>query len=252
MKKKFKGIYLLVSSIIIALLQLPFAFAKSATGKIFYHPKTNVVLAGNSNNTSLAPAMISVYDSLHLALSGLSKKAYDYAKKGFEKLIAEGKIANESIIAIADFSQSSDKKRLYVIDLKKYKVLFNTYVAHGRNSGREMAESFSNQPESFKSSPGFYVTGTTYNGKNGYSLKLDGLEKGINDQAYERTIVMHGAEYVNAGVARDRGWVGRSWGCPAVPVNEAKPIINTLKNGSCLFIYAPAGDYISRSTVLNS
>jgi hypothetical protein len=121
-------------------------------------------------------------------------------------------------------------------------------VAHGQNTGREFATSFSNQNESHKSSPGFYMTMGTYEGGNGYSLKLEGLEPGINDKAFERGIVMHGAEYVSQELANARGWVGRSHGCPAVPVQLNRPIINTIKGGSCLFVYHPS--YVSRSSIL--
>jgi L,D-transpeptidase catalytic domain len=169
-----------------------------------------------------------------------------------EKLTEQGKLNNNSILAIADFSLPSTQKRLFVLDLKNYKVLFNTFVAHGKNSGREWANSFSNQPSSLKSSPGFYITHETYNGDNGYSLRLEGIEKGINDNAYEREIVMHGADYVNQSFANAKGYIGRSWGCPAVPVAEAIPIINTIKDGNCLFIYSPDQGYLSHSPVLNS
>jgi hypothetical protein len=249
MKKKLKGLYLLVSSIFIYILHVPFAFAKSATGKMFADPGNS--LKKNSTSAEYVPPVKSVYDSLHLNLSGLSKQAYDYAKKGFDKLLAQGKLLNDSILTIVDFSQTSNKKRLYVVDMKNYKVLFNTLVAHGKNSGVEYANSFSNQSSSYKSSPGFYTTGMTYQGNNGYSLKLQGLESGINDNAYERTIVMHGADYVNQSVANSRGWIGRSWGCPAVPVEDAPKIINRVKNGSCLFIFSPDVNYISRSSYLS-
>lgn len=248
MKKKIKGIYLLVSSFVIALLNIPFAFAKSATGnKLFIIPVP--VTKKASSTAPLTPARRSVYDSLHLDLSGLSHQAFEYAKTGFNKLIEQGKLLNDSIISIIDFSLPSNQKRLFVLDMKNYKVLFNTLVAHGQNTGREWATSFSNQNESHKSSPGFYITMGTYEGKNGYSLKLEGLENGINDNAYERGIVMHGAEYVSQDIANARGWVGRSHGCPAVPVQLNRPIINTIKNGSCLFIYHPS--YVGRSQILN-
>jgi hypothetical protein len=191
-----------------------------------------------------------IYDSLQLDVAGLSREAFDFAQKGWEKLEREGKLANDSILAIVDFSQSSTKKRLYVLDMRNYRVLFNTLVAHGRNSGREWAESFSNKISSFKSSPGFYITGQTYNGSNGYSMKLMGIESGINDKALERAIVMHGAGYVSERSIGSRGYIGRSQGCPAVPVKDAKKIINTLKNGSCLYIYTPQQDYLSRSAIL--
>lgn len=250
MKKKLKGIYLILSSFIIAILSIPFAFAKSATGsKLFLHPNSDS--SGNPAaevTPAPVPMMKSVYDSLHLNLRGLSHQAFEFAKQGLDKLIAEGKLLNNSIISIIDFSLPSNQKRLFIIDLKNYKILFNTLVAHGRNTGREWATDFSNDNRSYKSSPGFYVTRETYEGNNGYSLKLQGLERGINDNAYERGIVIHGARYVNDDIASAQGFVGRSHGCPAVPVETSKPIINTIKNGTCLFIYHPS--YVDRSVIL--
>ncbi len=250
MKKKFKGFYLLISSVVIGLLHLPFAFAKSATGtKFFYHPPADSTTKITITSVSFVPALKSVYDSLHLSLKGLSQQAFDYAKKGLDILIGEGKLLNDSIISIIDFSLPSNKKRLFILDLKNYKVLFNTLVAHGRNTGREISACFSNQASSFKSSPGFYITRETYEGKNGFSLKLEGIEKGINDNAYERGIVIHGAGYVCDAYVNSQGYIGRSEGCPAVPVQASRPIINTIKEGSCLFVYHPS--YIEHSLVLN-
>lgn len=251
MKKKFKGFYLLVTSIIIGIVHLPFAFAKSATGsKLFYLPPGDTTTTTTIADTkTFVPALKSVYDSLQLNLKGLSQQAFDYAKRGLDKLIKEGKLLNGTIISIIDFSEPSNKKRLFVIDLSNYKVIYNTLVAHGKNTGREWATSFSNQNSSYKSSPGFYITKETYQGKNGYSLKLEGQEKGINDMAYERGIVMHGAEYVSDAFVNARGFAGRSLGCPAVPVEASRSIINTIKNGTCLFIYHP--DYMGHSVVLN-
>ena len=250
MKKKFKGFYLIVSSFVIAILHVPFAFAKSATGtKIFFHPPADSTTKTSVNTDPVVPALKSVYDSLHLNLKGLSRQAFDFAKQGLQKLIDEGKLLNNSIISIVDFSLPSNQKRLFVLDLENYKVLFNTLVAHGKNTGREVATSFSNQNESYKSSPGFYMTKETYQGKNGYSLKLEGLERGINDNAFERGIVIHGASYVCNEYVNSQGYIGRSQGCPAVPVEINRPIINTIKNGTCLFVYHPS--YISRSSVLH-
>jgi hypothetical protein len=248
MKKKFRGAYLLISSIVIGLLQMPFAFAKSATGsRLFFHPVDSTVKRPVESSQWM-PAIKSVYDSLHLNLSGLSQQAFDYAKRGLSKLIEEGKLLNDSIISIIDFSEPSNKKRLFILDLKNYKVLFNTLVAHGRNTGREVATFFSNQNSSFMSSPGFYITRETYEGKNGFSLKLEGMERGINDNAFERGIVIHGADYVCDAFVNAQGYIGRSQGCPAVPVQVSRPIINTIKDGTCLFIYHPS--YIERSVVL--
>jgi hypothetical protein len=253
MKNKFKGFYLLISSMFITLLHLPFAFAKSATGsKLFASPIAAASLPVNEKLIAPAPAPLpakSVYDSLQLQLNGLSRQAFDYAKRGLDRLISEGKVLNDHIISIADFSQPSINKRLYIIDLAQYKVLFNTFVAHGKNTGREWATNFSNQPSSYKSSPGFYVTAETYKGNHGYSLKLEGIERGINDNAYNRAIVLHGAGYVSDAFVNAQGYLGRSEGCPAVPEKLSTPIINAIKGGTCLFIYHPS--YVDRSVVLN-
>jgi hypothetical protein len=191
-----------------------------------------------------------IYDSLRLNFMGLSKQAFQIAIEGFEYLIKAGKLTNDKIISIVDFSLPSSKKRLFIIDLDKKRVLFNTYVAHGVNSGKEFANSFSNIPESNKSSLGFYETMDTYNGKNGYSLHLLGLEKGINDKADSRAIVMHGADYVNENLAQKQGYIGRSFGCPAVPEKLHRPIIDQIKNGTCLFIYSPDKHYFIQSRLL--
>jgi len=250
MKKKFKGVYLLLSSFVFAVLHLPFAFAKSATGsKMFFTPPSDSSIINEVGTDPNVPVLKSVYDSLHLSFRGLSQQAFNYAKQGLQKLIDEGKLLNDSIISIVDFSQPSNQKRLYIVDLKNYKILFNTFVAHGANTGREWATSFSNQNASHMSSPGFYITRETYQGNNGYSLRLEGVERGINDNAYERSIVVHGAGYVSDEIANSRGYIGRSHGCPAVPVALSKPIINTIKEGTCMFVYHPS--YIDRSTVLN-
>ncbi|RYG26522.1 MAG: murein L,D-transpeptidase catalytic domain family protein [Chitinophagaceae bacterium] len=248
MKNKLKGVYLLLSTLLLALLHLPFAFGKNVFGS-----RTFAAFAPDSTklDSSLAAGGKSVYDSLHLEESGLSREAFDYAQKGWNKLFREGRLTNSSVLAIADFSQPSTNKRLYILDLKQYKILFQTLVAHGRNSGKELATSFSNQPSSYKSSPGFYITGETYTGKHGYSLKLNGVEKGINDNAYNRAIVVHGANYVDESYASAQGYIGRSQGCPAVPQKQAQTIINTIRDNSCFFIYQPGTAYLAHSTVLN-
>jgi hypothetical protein len=254
MKKSLKGIYRLVSSLVIGLLHLPMAFAKPFAGnRLSPKPVVSSVLVPAPAPTPfgnwMAPVK-SVYDSLHLDLSGLSKQAFVCAQKGWKKLVKQGRVVNESIMAIIDFSQPSDHKRLYVLDMKNYKVLFNTLVAHGRNSGKEMARYFSNRSGSYKSSPGFYITQETYMGGKGYSLKLTGIEKGINDRALRRGIVMHGADYVSQSFIEAQGFIGRSEGCPAVPTEEADEIIDAIKDGTCLFIYSPSKNYTSHSAIL--
>jgi len=248
MTRKIKSFYLFITSVIIGLVSLPFSFAKSATGAKLFDKTIKNNSKSLIDSSNLLHTVASVYDSLHLNLSGLSQQAYDFAKKGFDKLIAEGKLLNDSLIAVIDFSMPSKEKRMFILDTKNYKVLFQTLVAHGRNTGREWAEAFSNSASSYKSSPGFYITRETYEGKNGYSLKLEGIEKGINDNAYERGIVIHGAAYVNEDLAKSQGYIGRSQGCPAVPVSLSAKIINAIKNGTCVFIYHPS--YLQQSQIL--
>jgi hypothetical protein len=197
-------------------------------------------------------AVEAVYDSMHLYNIGLSKTAFSYAMKGFDYLLLQGRVTKDNIISIVDFSQPSSKKRLFVIDLNNFRVLYNTYVAHGVNSGREYANQFSNKPESFKSSLGFYETKATYSGANGYSLKLEGLERGINDNAEKRDIVIHGAGYVDESLIRSQGYIGRSWGCPALPEKLHRQIIDKIKNGSCLFIYGADNAYLKKSKIINA
>ena len=164
---------------------------------------------------------------------------FNLALNGFYLLKEKGLI-QKNIITVVDFSLSSNTKRLWVIDLEKNIILFQTLVAHGRNTGEEFAKEFSNQAESFKSSIGFYATGEIYNGKHGSSLKLDGLEKGLNDNARERAVVIHGADYVSESFIRQNKRLGRSQGCPAIPVEMNAKIINVIKDKSCLFIYHPS------------
>jgi L,D-transpeptidase catalytic domain len=191
-----------------------------------------------------------LYDSLQLGQLGLSRQAFDYAVKGYHYLLSSGKLNNDQLLSIVDFSLPSSRKRLFIIDMKNNTMVYNTYVAHGRNSGKEMAHEFSNQPESNKSSLGFYVTGDTYIGKHGFSLRLLGEEKGINDNANSRAIVMHSAPYVSEAAIKMQGFIGRSLGCPALPENIYKPIIEKIKNGSCLFLYSPDKNYVMNSQIV--
>jgi hypothetical protein len=132
------------------------------------------------------------------------------------------------------------------------KVLFHDLVAHGRNSGDNFAGKFSNTPNSNMSSLGFYVTGDTYTGKHGLSLYLNGMDPDFNDKARERSIVIHGADYVSQNFIRKYGRLGRSFGCPALSMESYKSIIDTICQGSCLFIYYPDEGFVRQSTVLNS
>lgn len=199
----------------------------------------------------LAEEAESLYSEMNLKSFGLSINAFQYALKGYKYLVEKGKVVKNQVLSICDFSQSSRNKRFYVIDMAEKKVLINTWVAHGRNSGGEFARSFSNSPESHKSSLGFYVTGNTYYGSHGLALKIEGLEKNINDKADKRNIVIHGSEYVGEEFLSRSPINGRSYGCPALPTEETDKVIEAIKDGSCLFIYHPTKSYITRSKVLN-
>lgn len=182
---------------------------------------------------------MSIYNQLDANSYALPNfECFSVAIDGFNRLKEKG-LVQKNILTLVDFSLSSNSKRLWVIDLDTNVILFQTLVAHGRNTGEEFAKAFSNQAESFKSSVGFYATAEVYNGKHGLSLKLDGLEKGLNDKARERAVVIHGADYVSESFIKQNKRLGRSQGCPAVPVEMNEKIINTIKGKSCLFIYHP-------------
>ncbi len=193
-----------------------------------------------------------IYGSMNLEDAGLGQKAFEYAWRGYHNLLKKGMIQKRSVLSICDFSQSSRTKRMYVIDVQHRKLLYRTYVAHGQNSGDEYATTFSNEPDSYKSSLGFYVTQRTYLGHNGLSLKLNGVDSGFNDMALKRQIVLHGSAYVSDRYMQDYGTLGTSLGCPALPAAISGKIIRAVKDGSVLFIYHPTQQYLSHSTVINN
>jgi L,D-transpeptidase catalytic domain len=175
----------------------------------------------------------------------MSFEIFNAAFSGFQEI---DNLNKKDIISIIDFSKPSTVKRFFVIDLQKKKLIYNCLVAHGKNSGENYAESFSNRPESLKSSLGFFLTAETYYGAHGYSLRLEGLEKGINNNARARELVIHGAKYVSDTFIKKCGRLGRSWGCPALPVEISKEIIDKISGGSCLFIYADDINYKANSS----
>jgi len=188
-----------------------------------------------------------LYSSLQLDSLGLSVEAYHKAITGFLNMVMSGEVHNPGVLSIIDFSRKKKKKRLFVLDMNNGSVLFNTLVAHGRNSGKLLATRFSNRMNSFMSSLGFYITGDPFIGQHGYSLRLDGIEKGWNDNAFSRRIIMHPADYVSEEHIRQWGYLGRSEGCPAIPEKLDRAIIDSICGGSCLFIYSPRYSHRSRS-----
>jgi hypothetical protein len=217
-----------------------------------YHKVITVRAAKQAEMRMVLATATSIYDEMDLEDSGLSRKAFQYAWTGYYKLKKRGLLRRTNILSICDFSQSSSNQRLYVIDVRNRRMLYRTYVAHGINSGEEFANSFSNKMESCKSSLGFYVTTGTYTGMNGLSLRIEGVDKGFNDNASRRSIVIHGASYVSLRILHKYGVMGTTYGCPAIPEEMSSQIIPVVKHGSCFFIYYPSKKYLANSPVLNS
>jgi len=222
-----------------------FVFLLMSTNVFFSKSNTNPKILKTSVlkvNTELSSAeeIYNNLDSANFSLPNL--ESFKEALVGFNKLKDQGKVS-KNIITLIDFSLSANTKRLWVIDLDTRTILLHSLVAHGRNTGQEFANSFSNAAESYKSSLGFYLTAEVYNGKHGKSLRLDGVEKGINDNARNRAVVVHGANYVSNSFIQNNKRLGRSLGCPAVPVEITNKLIETIQNKTCLFIYYPSKSY---------
>lgn len=193
---------------------------------------------------------LSLYELLDLERLGLSRQAFLYALKGYRQLQEKGELLNNAVLSVIDFSLPSTQKRFFVIDMNSNILLYHTYVSHGKNSGKLMANKFSNRSSSYQSSLGFFTTGNPYFGKHGLSLRLIGKEKGINDKALQRGIVIHSADYASERFVQQQGYLGRSQGCPAVPQEIHQELIQTIQNGSCLFIYSPAVVYLKQSKLV--
>lgn len=222
-------------------LPLLLLFFMSFAPKANHHTDPTLTAIANANNM-LAKIDI-IYKSLDSNSFAIPEiNCFKKAMIGYYSLKEKG-IVQKDILTIIDFSLSSTKKRLWVIDLSNNRVLFNSLVSHGMNSGGEFANTFSNSPSSNKSSLGFYVTGETYSGKHGLSLKLDGQERGINHNARTRAVVIHGADYANPSILKSQNYLGRSQGCPAIPEALKVEIIKAIKDKSCLFIYHPSRSY---------
>lgn len=201
----------------------------------------------------IATSALSAFDAASWDLASIGAVDHDVfalALTSAEKAVARGE-ATASTLTVIDFSVPSTERRMFVYDLRSRALLFSEHVSHGRNSGANVPTMFSNEPESFKSSIGLYRTGEGYFGKHGYSLRLDGLEKGFNDRARERAIVIHGADYVNAAAAKLQGRLGRSLGCPALRPEIAAKVIDTVKGGGLIFAYYPDAAWLASSTYLN-
>lgn len=191
-----------------------------------------------------------VYRTIGLQQTGLALPVFEKAMTGFMNL-KNGNLLNDSkeILTVVDYTKPSTEKRMWIIDLANNSILLNTYVAHGQGSGDNVATKFSNVAESHQSSVGFFLTNETYSGKHGLSLKLDGLDKGVNSKARDRAIVVHGASYVSENFITRHGRLGRSHGCPAIPKELNQKIINLIKDKTCFFINGNTNNY--QSDLLN-
>ena len=222
---------------------LVYLLVGSVSGSIFSQPEEKKEVS----RVNVIDRSLQLYREMDLE-GRVNYTAFRQAVTGYYRIEKR----KREVLTLIDFSKPSTQERLYVFDMKNKKMLFSSVVSHGKNSGNNYATSFSNEEGSHKSSLGFYLTASTYQGRNGYSLILDGLEKGINDRARQRAIVMHGAAYANPSVIRGGGRLGRSFGCPAVPEKLSRPIIDAIKGGSVMYIYAAKPDYLAQSTVLHT
>ena len=182
----------------------------------------------------------------------LSQRVLTHALRGYMYLKHTQALTSDKYLTVIDFSKYCNNRRMWVIDMESKKVIFNELVAHGAKSGDTYAKYFSNRYSSNKSSLGFYTTGGLYNGSNNLSLKLNGLEKQFNSNAFARGIVIHGANYVDESIVNRKQRIGRSYGCPAVSQEVNEVLVNTIKGGNCLFIWHPTPDYLENSKLLNA
>ncbi len=203
--------------------------------------------SGDSKEIVFTNYMNDLYQDAGLKEADLSLPVFEKALVGFFNLKSNHQLnRDKEILTVVDFTKSSSTKRMWIIDLKNRALLLNTYVAHGQGSGEDLATAFSNTAESHQSSLGFYVTNETYLGKHGLSLRLDGQDRGSNDLARNRAIVVHGAPYVSEHFIKQTGRLGRSFGCPAIPVELTNQVISIIKDKTCLFINGNSDNYQSK------
>lgn len=241
---------LMINRIIPVLIIVLFSFSSyESSRKGIMHSDSKIIASVPSNSLELRCK--SIYETLDSNSFSLPKfDVFLAAFQGYEEIQQQGILQNE-LLTVIDFSLPSTEERLWVIDMSCQRIVLKSLVAHGRNSGLAYATDFSNENESYKSSLGFYLTGEVYNGKHGVSLRLDGLEYGVNHKARERAVVIHGADYVNQKLAKRQGYIGRSLGCPAVPIEVHLQLIQLIKNKSCLFIYHPSRKQLQATKLLS-
>jgi hypothetical protein len=221
--------------------------AKSAQTAV---AQTAVAPSTDQSSARPVPATATAPQPAPLTAPGLDPDVLAMAQHAAARAEARGLAKSPRTLTVIDYSLPSTEKRLWVFDLAKRELLFHELVAHGKNTGDNMATRFSNTMDSKQTSLGLFVTANTYVGSNGYSLRMQGLDRGFNDRAFDRAIVIHGAPYVSESFARSQGRIGRSWGCPALDQEVARTVIDTIKGGGLVFAYAPQGDFLRGSEML--
>ncbi|TBW30397.1 murein L,D-transpeptidase catalytic domain family protein [Gramella sp. KN1008] len=234
---------------------LIFSFAFSSTDEIKYSNNSEVtaeISVETTTKKTFKEKVADLYQTFTLNSATMPKlTVFEKAMNGYSKLNEAGKVSNP-LLTIIDFDLSSKQKRMWILNMDTQEVIFNTFVAHGKNTGGEFANKFSNKVNSHQSSLGFYVTGETYYGKNGLSLFIDGMEKNFNSNARKRYVVIHGADYAEPEFINRVGRLGRSYGCPAVPNKLAKNLINKIKGRSVVYIHKNDKNYQAVSKYVNS
>jgi len=204
--------------------------------------------AVNAHSTSGSAAALNQEAWASAELAGLDPRVLTLALQAAAAAVERGAATLPPTLTVIDYSRPSTEPRMWVYDVRTHGLLFRELVSHGRGSGKTLATSFSNAPESNMTRLGLFRAAEPYVGHNGYSLRLDGLEKGTNDNARERAIVIHGAPYVNAATAKANGYLGRSLGCPAVRPEVARQLIDTVKGGGLVFAYYPDQAWLKTSS----
>lgn len=241
--------YLTLSLLLVSLCSIG---AGHSTIKTESH-STNVMTTadGTIDAAVFEDSVQSLYSAVGLDKQGLSFEAFRYGMMGYYTFLRQGKLNDAQLVSIIDFTKPSTVKRFFTIDLTNRTVKFNTYVSHGKNTGENMATSFSNLVHSNQSSLGFYITGETYVGGKGYSLRLDGMDKGYNDNMRARAVVMHEADYVSENWIQRYGRLGRSQGCPALPKEISREVIDVIKNKTLIFAFFKDDAYLTSSAYLD-
>lgn len=247
-----KKIFFIATTTLLLIFIHPSLIAKAAPSDFAPISSTNQQTIETKTNSNSIFSLDQKAKKIAAQDFNLKPTVINLAIKAFYNAKKSGFHPRKSILTVIDYSLPSTKERLWVLDIEQEKILYSSLVAHGKYSGENHTNKFSNRIGSLQTSLGLFITENTYIGRDGYSLRLEGLEKGFNDNAKTRTIVMHGAPYVSKQFASSLGRIGRSWGCPAVERRLATPIINTIKNGTFVFSFYPDREWLNKSKFINS